>query len=58
MLAELRLQQQTPEFRNRTGRLDKWKELSRAAQQQLEVELPEKDRLSYLVVASGWTLEG
>ena len=45
-LADQRLQ--NPEFRNRTGRIDKWKELSHAAREVQEVKLPLLDRFSHL----------
>ena len=53
VLAEMRLQQQSPEYRNRTGRIDKWREFSRAARDQLQVELPVKERLSSLGLEIG-----
>ena len=53
VLAELRVQQESPAFRNRAGRLDKWKELSRSARQQLQVELPTKHRLKLLGLGFG-----
>ena len=46
VLAEMRRQEEMPSYRQRTGRLDKWKELSKAARDALEVELPAADRLT------------
>ena len=49
IIAQLNLEQETPQYRSRTARLAKWKELMVTAQKQLELPDAVPESLQYLV---------
>jgi len=49
IIAQLNLEQETPQYRSRTARLAKWKELMVTAQKQLELPAAVPESLQHLV---------
>ena len=51
LISELNMERDEPQYRARTGRLDKWRELVQQAQKELQLPISPPDRLMCLAYA-------